>query len=149
MPPAFRRGATGGDLRALDSVWVPNRNGLFLAVAASRAEAIGARVVLVGFNRDEAVDFPDNRPEFVERTNRALELSTRGKVQVVSFTQHLDKSEILAAGVELGVPIAELWSCYEAGERLCGRCASCEKLRRALERIPPEHRPSVRFLEEA
>ncbi|MHC4507323.1 MAG: 7-cyano-7-deazaguanine synthase, partial [Planctomycetota bacterium] len=49
--------------RAARSVWVPNRNGVFLNIAAAYAEHSGARAVVAGFNREEARAFPDSSPE--------------------------------------------------------------------------------------
>lgn len=135
----------GGALETLDDVWIPNRNGVFISVAAAFAESYGCDEVICGFNREEAIEFPDNSARFVEYTNRALELSTRGRVTVKSFTQDLDKREILRDGVELGAPLSIVWSCYRSGEHMCGRCASCLRLKVALDATPPEMRPVIEF----
>ena len=126
--------AHGAAARSMAAVWVPNRNGLFIAVGAAFAESIGAEAVVVGFNREEAATFADNSPEFVARTNAALELSTRNGVRVVSATAGLDKEGIVRLGVELGAPLRYVWSCYEGLDRPCGRCESCLRLGRALDR---------------
>ncbi|MGZ5280409.1 MAG: 7-cyano-7-deazaguanine synthase, partial [Pseudobdellovibrionaceae bacterium] len=42
------------------SVWVPNRNGIFLNIAAGFAESLKADQIIPGFNREEATTFPDN-----------------------------------------------------------------------------------------
>ena len=115
-------------------VWVPNRNGLLIAVAAAFAEARAARAVVVGFNREEGATFPDNTEQFVERTNAALALSTRGGVEVVAPTLSLDKAGIVRLGVEIGAPLEWVWSCYEGGPAPCGRCESCRRSLRAFER---------------
>ncbi len=134
-----------GDLKSLDAVWIPNRNGLFLNLAAAFAEAYDCEYVVTGFNRDEAVEFPDNRPEYVACVNKGLEDSTRNRVQVVSFTQDLGKGEIIALGVGLGAPLSAIWSCYDGGELMCGCCASCAHLKRALDTLPTDQRPFIRF----
>lgn len=114
------------------AVWVPNRNGLFVSVAASFAEALGCQQVVTGFNREEAATFPDNSLEFIEAMNRALVYSTRTGVKVVSYTARLNKAEIVALGQRLGVPWHLIWSCYYGGETMCGRCESCRRLARAM-----------------
>lgn len=121
--------------RALDTarkVWVPNRNGLFINIAAAFAEALGAELIVTGFNAEEAATFPDNTPQFVEAANQALAYSTLNRVRVVSYTQNLSKAEIVDLGAELGVPFEHIWSCYHGAERMCGRCESCRRLIRAL-----------------
>ncbi|HZM00676.1 MAG TPA: 7-cyano-7-deazaguanine synthase QueC [Planctomycetota bacterium] len=116
-----------------DAVWVPNRNGLLVNLAAAVAEAAGLRVVVVGFNAEEAATFPDNGPRFVEHLNACLAESTRGRVRVECPTLAMSKAELLAAGRAVGAPIELSWSCYEGGERPCGRCESCRRRQRAEE----------------
>ena len=42
------------------SVWVPGRNIVFTAIANSFAESYGARIIIVGWDLEEAATFPDN-----------------------------------------------------------------------------------------
>ena len=42
------------------SVWVPGRNVVFTAIATSFAESIGAEIIIVGWDKEEASTFPDN-----------------------------------------------------------------------------------------
>lgn len=114
------------------AVWVPNRNGLFINIAASFAEAMGCQQVVTGFNREEAATFPDNSLAFIEAANRALCFSTLSGVKVVSYTARLNKAEIVALGKRLGVPWNLIWSCYHGGETMCGRCESCRRFTRAM-----------------
>ncbi len=118
---------------AARQVWVPNRNGLLVNVAACFAEALGCQRIITGFNREEARTFPDNTLSFVDAANRALVYSTMGEVRVLSYTQMLDKAEIVALGRRLQVPWSLIWSCYRGQDQPCGVCASCVRLRRALE----------------
>ena len=37
----------------------------------------------------------------------------------------LSKAEIIKKGLELGLDYGFTWSCYEGGEKACGRCDSC------------------------
>lgn len=113
-------------------VWVPNRNGLFVNIAACYAESLGCEAIVAGFNAEEAKSFPDNSVSFVEAANRAFSYSTRTGVRLISYTQDLTKAEIARLGAELGLPFELVWSCYRGDERMCGRCESCRRLRRAL-----------------
>jgi 7-cyano-7-deazaguanine synthase len=113
-------------------VWVPNRNGVFLAVAAAYAEALGAGRVVAGFNAEEAATFPDNSEEFAQATTRSLRFSTRNAVRVKSYTFRLRKPAIVALGLKIGAPMDLVWPCYEGGKKLCGRCESCLRFLRAI-----------------
>lgn len=114
-------------------VWVPNRNGLFMNIAAVFAENLGEPTALItGFNQEEAATFPDNSVEFIDAMNRCLSYSTQEKVIVVSPTSMLTKTEIVKEGLRLNVPFEHIWSCYESKERVCGQCESCQRLKRAL-----------------
>ena len=42
------------------SVWIPNRNGLFLNIAGCFADSYGYNNILIGANREEAQTFSDN-----------------------------------------------------------------------------------------
>lgn len=140
-----RREEKVDSLQSLEEVWVPNRNGVFVNVAAAYAERYGCETLVTGFNREEAEEFPDNSRDYVERVNRALQLSTRNGVRVESFTIDLDKAAIIRLGLEVKAPLSIVWSCYRSGERMCGRCASCARLRTALETLSPADRPVIEF----
>jgi len=114
------------------AVWVPNRNGVMIEIAAGIAEDLGASAVLVGFNREEAATFPDNSKAYVEALSKALSFSTSNQVKLLSPTLSLDKVEIVNEARRLSLPLEHLWSCYEGEEQMCGVCESCMRLKRAL-----------------
>ena len=119
--------------RSAAKVWAPNRNGLFLAVAAAFAEGFGAARVVAGFNAEEAAAFPDNSEEFMRASTRAMRFSTRTRVRVASYTARLRKPQIVALGLRIAAPMDLVWCCYEGGKRLCGRCESCRRFLRAVD----------------
>ena len=79
----------------LRRVWAPNRNMVFVSIAAAFAEALDCEVVVAGFNAEDAEQFPDNSAEFAARMNHALELSTLSSVRLVCPLIGLRKAEIL------------------------------------------------------
>jgi 7-cyano-7-deazaguanine synthase len=113
------------------SVWVPNRNGVLLNIAASFAEALGADCVVPGFNKEEAATFPDNTPEFMGALDRSFSYSTASQVKVKCFTDSMNKTEIVSLGKKLKVPFDLIWPCYFSGEKICGECESCQRFLRA------------------
>lgn len=119
-------------LRTAKAVWVPNRNGILLNIAAGFAEGLGASVVVPGFNIEEASTFPDNSQEFLDSLDMAWRFSTEGRVRTLCLSTGLNKTQIVAEGMKLKVPFAKLWPCYFDGEVWCGQCESCLRYARAL-----------------
>lgn len=117
------------------TVWVPNRNGVFINIAARFAESLNAEFIVPGFNQEEAATFPDNSQSFIDAANGALSLSTMTHAKVKCFTTDLDKSEMVVKAKDLGVEFSHLWSCYRDGEKPCGYCESCQRTARALKRM--------------
>lgn len=123
----------GLTMKSASQVWVPNRNGLFINIAAVYAENMGEPTdIITGFNKEEAATFPDNSLEFIAAMNRCFTYSTQEKVSVVSPTSPLNKADIVSEGLRLKVPFEYIWSCYESREKICGQCESCQRLKRAL-----------------
>lgn len=116
-----------------EKVWVPNRNGVFINIAAAFCEALKADHVVAGFNAEEAATFPDNSSAFVEVINGSLLYSTLTGTSLISPISGLNKKEIIRLAFEIEAPLDLVWSCYEGGERMCGQCESCLRLRRGLE----------------
>jgi len=116
------------------AVWVPNRNGIFVNVAAAFAESFGMDQIVAGFNSEEGATFPDNSIEFVAAANEFFSFSTLSKVRLASYTSALDKEGIVLLGLKVGAPFHLCWSCYLGGERLCWKCESCLRLKAGLEK---------------
>lgn len=114
------------------AVWVPNRNGVFLNVAAALAEAQGIGEIYTGFNAEEGVTFPDNSAGYVSAVNDSLGFSTLNNVKVVAPALHLTKAQIARELQQRDFDFTLVWSCYLGGEKMCGRCESCLRLNRAL-----------------
>lgn len=116
------------------AVWVPNRNGVLINVAAAYAERVGATRIVVGFNIEEAATFPDNSAEFLKRATDALAYSTANQAAVFCYTTALNKRQIVSQlrGLARAFPFDQVWSCYQGGPKSCGTCESCRRLERAL-----------------
>lgn len=119
-------------LKSMKSVWVPNRNGVFLNIAAAYAEGLGVSTLIAGFNKEEASTFPDNSRDFLTSLSHSFYYSTQNHVQADSFTDHMMKNEIVKLGIKLQVPFQNIWPCYFAEEKWCGRCESCQRAKRAF-----------------
>ncbi len=114
----------------IPSTYVPGRNTVFLAIALSLAEAKHAEAIYLGINAVDYSGYPDCRPEYLAAFERLANLSS--KVGIEGHAPRLvaplildTKVDIVHKAVQLGVPIAATWSCYQGGDRPCGVCDSC------------------------
>lgn len=115
-------------------VWVPNRNAVFVNIAAAFAESLGAGQIVAGFNSEEAATFSDNSLRFVKCANELLTVSTLNRPRVISYVQSYNKSGIVNAGLKMNAPLGLIYSCYHSSKngRMCGQCESCVRLKRAF-----------------
>lgn len=120
-------------LETAKAVWVPNRNGILLNIAAGFAEGLGAAFVIPGFNYEEAQTFPDNSTAYLRALDEAWSFSTESRVRTCCYSAALNKTQIVHECLSLAVPLSELWPCYRNGENWCGKCESCQRYRRACE----------------
>ena len=115
------------------SVWVPNRNGLFVNIAACFAEAYNYDTIIIGANKEEGTTFKDNTIKFVNAINTSLENSVNSKIKLVAPLINMTKEEIVNIAIQQNVPLELIHSCYISEEKHCGFCESCQRLKRALE----------------
>lgn len=115
----------------IPSTYVPARNTVLIAVAASLAEACQADRIVIGANARDYSGYPDCRPEYLEAMERALALGTKrgvegDGVEIVAPLVDDTKAEIVERGVDLDAPLEHTWSCYRGGETPCGACDACK-----------------------
>lgn len=115
------------------SVWVPNRNGAFLNIAASFADSYDYDYIIFGANKEEGQTFPDNTQEFIDKLNSSFEYSTQKKPKAMAPLINLCKNDIVKVAIEHSIPLELTRSCYSTKEKHCGICESCVRLKRALE----------------
>lgn len=115
------------------SVWVPNRNGLFLNIAGCYADSYGYDYILIGANKEEAQTFSDNTKDFIDSINEEFNYSTQVKPKVVAPLINYFKNDIVMLALEHNVPLDLVMSCYKNDGGHCGECESCVRLRHALE----------------
>ena len=115
------------------SVWVPNRNGLFLNIAGAYADSFGYNHIVIGANKEEAQTFPDNTKEFIDSVNQEFKYSTNVHPKVVTPLINYVKNDIVMLALSNNIPLDLAMSCYRGGGRHCGICESCTRLKHALE----------------
>ena len=114
------------------SVWVPNRNALFINIAASFCDSFGYNYIIYGANKDEAGNFPDNTEEFRSQISELFKTSTLIKPQVLAPLINYSKDDIVKIAIDNSMPLDLVMSCYNSGEGHCGKCESCNYLKIAL-----------------
>ncbi len=110
--------------------YVPARNTIFLSFALGYAEAIAAEFVYIGVNALDYSGYPDCRPDYIQAMQEVFRLGTKQgregqSIKIISPLIHLQKTEIIQLGNQLGVPWELTWSCYAGEEVACGVCDSC------------------------
>jgi 7-cyano-7-deazaguanine synthase len=122
----------GGERPAIPATYVPARNAVFLALAASFAETLGARDVFIGVSAVDYSGYPDCRPEFIRAFETALNLGTRagatgGSIHLNAPLLAMSKADTVRAGLGLGVDFGLTRSCYDPSDRgvPCGACDAC------------------------
>ena len=116
-------------MSGIPSTYVPARNSMFLSIAASYAEAIGASRVFIGAHSEDSSGYPDCRIAYLKSFAEAIRLGTKSGVEgglSVEFPLiDKTKSGIIKLGASLGVPFRFTRSCYRGTARPCGECDSC------------------------
>jgi len=125
---------TGG----VPTTYVPARNSVFLALAASAAEGLGAVRVVIGANVLDYSGYVDCRPRFLRSMEKTLALGTALGVSGRGFKIEaplirLNKAQIIGLGLRLGVDFGLTWSCYLGKRYPCGGCDSCILRRKGFE----------------
>lgn len=113
--------------------YVPARNTIFLSMALSWAEVIGADAIFLGVNVLDYSGYPDCRPEYIKAFENMANLATRAGVEGINRISiktpliNMTKAEIIKKGIELGVDFSITHSCYDPSAEgiACGRCDSC------------------------
>ena len=125
---------SGFRLRGLPPTYIPMRNGIFYAFAASYAEEVGAGVIVGGHNGDDGRVFKDVSPAFFESLGRAFREGSPPlrRLAIERPLEKLTKPEVIRLSSRLKVPLELTWSCHRDGERHCWGCSGCLSRRRSF-----------------
>jgi len=115
--------------------YVPNRNLVFLSLAAGYAETISAQDIFYGAQAHDKYGYWDCTADFLDRINAVLSLNRESNVIVHAPFMRKRKAEVLKIGMELGVDYSHTWTCYRGGKVACGTCPSCVERAAAFEEV--------------
>ncbi len=109
------------------STYVPFRNGLFIASAASVALSRKCSVIYYGAHSDDSAGnaYPDCSEVFNNAMNTAVYEGSGKQLKIEAPFVSLTKADVVKIGLELKVPYELTWSCYEGSEKPCGKCGTC------------------------
>lgn len=109
------------------STYVPFRNGLFISSAAAIAISRGCSVIYYGAHSDDAAGnaYPDCSEAFNNAMAEAIWVGSGNQVRIEAPFVSKTKADVVKMGLELGVPYELTWSCYEGGDKPCGKCGTC------------------------
>ncbi|MFW5997101.1 MAG: 7-cyano-7-deazaguanine synthase QueC [Lentisphaeria bacterium] len=130
------------DLRDIDeaelaqpSTYVPNRNMIFLSIAAAFAESHNCEEIYYAAQAHDLYSYWDCTSRFVEKVNAVLALNRKHQIRVKAPFVDMPKSAVVKLGAELGVDFAKTWSCYRGGEFPCGECPTCCERKKAFREV--------------
>ena len=109
------------------STYVPFRNGLFLSSAASIALSKDCSVIYYGAHSDDAAGnaYPDCSDAFNQSMKAAIEIGSGNQLTIEAPFVNMAKKDVVREGLRLKVPYHLTWSCYEGGDKPCGKCGTC------------------------
>lgn len=114
----------------IPSTYVPGRNLMFLSIAGSLLDAIGADAIIAGPNAIDFSGYPDCTPAFfkaaADALNRGTKMGVTEGIEVLAPLMRLSKTQIVQLAAKLKVPFELTWSCYAGGQKPCGHCDSCK-----------------------
>lgn len=112
------------------TTYVPFRNGLMLSAIAALAMAKYPNDevdIYLGAHADDAAGnaYADCSKDFTDSIGRAISIGTYDKVHLKAPLVELNKAGVVKLGLSLGTPYELTWSCYNGGDRPCGKCGTC------------------------
>ena len=113
--------------KEIPTSYVPFRNTLFLTIAVSWGEVIGAKKIFIGAVEQDSPGYPDCRPSYYKTFNELIKVGTKPTTHIEVETPLIrkSKSEIVKMGISLNAPFHLTWCCYKNTDKACGMCHSC------------------------
>jgi 7-cyano-7-deazaguanine synthase len=119
----IRTGLTDPSKRVLEDAFTPNRNLLFLVVAASVAYTKGISSIVVGLLAEKTAIFPDQGDRFLSAAECAITESLGVQMRVLCPLRDMVKTEVVLLAQHLGVKSS--YSCHSGASEPCGKCIAC------------------------
>jgi 7-cyano-7-deazaguanine synthase len=129
--------------KGLPSSFVPNRNQLFITLAHSYAQKIGAGNLVTGVCETDYSGYPDCRQDFIDNIEKTTNMGSDSDIQILTPLMYLSKAQIFKLAETLNVlsrVIVMSHTCYN-GDRTkfhewghgCDNCPACELRKKGYE----------------
>ena len=115
--------------------YVPNRNMIFLSLAAAYAENIGVSSIYYGAQSHDLYGYWDTTSMFLERLNSVYSLNRSSAIQIKAPFVNYTKADILRLGMKINVDYSRTWSCYTGKIKACGNCPTCAERLNAFSEV--------------
>tara|TARA_A100001201_G_scaffold13622_1_gene16654 strand:+ start:33 stop:716 length:684 start_codon:yes stop_codon:yes gene_type:complete len=122
--------------KGLPSSFVPNRNQLFITMAHSYAQKIGAKYLIGGMCETDYSGYPDCRREYIDSIQLSSNLGSDSDIDILTPLMYLDKAETFDLAHKIGKlyeVIDESHTCYNGDRETyhhwgygCDNCPACE-----------------------
>ncbi len=119
----------------IPTTYVPGRGFIFLSVAVALAESLDIKTIVTGYVDVDAAGYPDSSKSFVSAFRDLLDIGAVRSDRSIPWSIYtplidMQKSDVIKAGISLGVDYSQTVTCYEAemigGKILaCGCCDAC------------------------
>lgn len=129
--------------KGLPASFVPNRNQLFITMAHSYAQKIGAKELITGVCQTDYSGYPDCRQEFINAIAIATNLGSDSNIVIRTPLMELTKAETFKLAEDEGClnqVINLSHTCYNGNRDLvhawgrgCGECPACELRKKGYE----------------
>lgn len=129
----------------LPASFVPNRNALFITLAHSFTQKIGANHLAIGVSEQDYSGYPDCRKEFIESIEKTLNLGAQTQIKIHTPLIAMTKAEEFKLAKDLGileVVLEDSHTCYEGIRDQkhswgygCNECNACILRRNAYEKF--------------
>jgi 7-cyano-7-deazaguanine synthase len=131
---------SGTDEDGISHAFVPGRNLHLLTLAGARTREVAADQLVIGCCLNDALAFPDCRPEFLRAAGNTLGLAYGKRLRVHAPLVGMSKARMLAYArddADTWAAVNESWSCYTpAGQgEPCGRCDACQHRAQAFAEV--------------
>lgn len=113
------------EAEGINPTYMPARNTILLALAASFAEGIKAQAIAYGAHASDGVHYADTTVDYFKAIRKAIRIGTAAEIETIAPFIEMSKEGVIRRAAYLKVPVQLSYTCYAGTEPSCGVCDSC------------------------